>query len=192
MTSDPPAGTRSAREAYAWVWLPSAVEPVVAGLLERVGDVITFTYGRSYLAREDAVSLYEPELPLRPGRIEPLPGLSIASCLRDAGPDAWGQRVVLARRSGHLTAESDTGDLDRLTYLLESGSDRIGALDFQTSPADYVARTESAPPWRRCRERRPPWRRVARRPNRWPPLCCALRRWAARDPRCWCATASGT
>ena len=144
MTSEPPA-TSSPREAYAWVWLPAAVEPVVAGLLERVGDAITFTYGRSYLARDDAVSLYGPELPLRPGRIEPLPGLRMASCLRDAGPDAWGQRVILARRSGHLTAESDTGDLDQLTYLLESGSDRIGALDFQTSPTDYLARSEAAP-----------------------------------------------
>lgn len=31
-----------------------------------------------------------------------------------------------------------------LTYLLESGSDRIGALDFQASATDYVARTASA------------------------------------------------
>jgi serine/threonine-protein kinase HipA len=31
--------------------------------------------------------------------------------------------------------------LDELTYLLESGSDRIGALDFQLSAVDYVPRT---------------------------------------------------
>ena len=30
--------------------------------------------------------------------------------------------------------------LDELTYLLESGSDRIGALDFQRSATEYVAR----------------------------------------------------
>jgi serine/threonine-protein kinase HipA len=37
-------------------------------------------------------------------------------------------------------------DLDELTYLLESGSDRIGALDFQASATAYVARVgQSAP-----------------------------------------------
>lgn len=34
----------------------------------------------------------------------------------------------------------DPANLDELTYLLESGSDRIGALDFQLSPTEYVAR----------------------------------------------------
>lgn len=36
----------------------------------------------------------------------------------------------------------DTGDLDELNYMLMSGSDRIGALDFQTSPRDYVPRLQ--------------------------------------------------
>ncbi|SDQ78229.1 type II toxin-antitoxin system HipA family toxin [Quadrisphaera sp. DSM 44207] len=133
------------RRAYVWVWLPGASTPVVAGVLEPVGGVVTFTYGRSYLARDEAIPLYEPELPLRPGRIEPGPGLHIASCIRDAGPDAWGQRVVLARHVGGTTAGRDTAELDPLTYLLESGSDRIGALDFQASPTEYVPRVETAP-----------------------------------------------
>jgi serine/threonine-protein kinase HipA len=34
----------------------------------------------------------------------------------------------------------DTAELDELTYLLESGSDRIGALDFQHSATEYIAR----------------------------------------------------
>ena len=46
--------------------------------------------------------------------------------------------------SATSTPRSDTGDLTLLTYLLESGSDRIGALDFQHSATDYVARTSSA------------------------------------------------
>lgn len=140
MTSD-----ETVREAYVWVWLPGDTAPVVAGLLEaQPGDLVSFTYGRSYLARDDAIPLYEPELPLRPGRLEPGQGLRIASCIRDAGPDAWGQRVILARRAGHLDLAHDTGELDQLTYLLESGSDRIGALDFQPSPADYQPRGEVA------------------------------------------------
>ena len=135
----------SPREAYVWVWLPGASDPVVAGRLEVSGGVVSFNYGRSYLARADAVALYEPELPLRAGRIDPPAGMSIASCLRDAGPDAWGQRVILARRSGgHLDAHADTGSLGQLTYLLESGSDRVGALDFQASATEYTPRLETA------------------------------------------------
>jgi serine/threonine-protein kinase HipA len=131
--------------AYVWVWLPGATNPVVAGRLDAVrGGYFTFTYGRSYLARDEAISLYEPELPLRRGPIEPPPGLRMASAIRDAGPDAWGQRVILARRVGHLDAESDTGSVDELTYLLESGSDRVGALDFQASATDYLPRHEQA------------------------------------------------
>jgi serine/threonine-protein kinase HipA len=138
MTSDP-------TQAFAWVWLPGAADPVVAGRLETIGDIAYFTYGRSYLARPDAIPLYAPELPLIPGRIRPPDGLTVAGCIRDAGPDAWGQRVILAERIGRLTADSDTGDLGLLTYLLGSGSDRVGALDFQTSATAYEARTSGAP-----------------------------------------------
>lgn len=37
-------------------------------------------------------------------------------------------------------------ELDELTYLLESGSERIGALDFQTSATVYAPRVNRAPP----------------------------------------------
>jgi serine/threonine-protein kinase HipA len=98
----------------------------------------------SYLTRTSAVPLYLPELPLQSGRVRPLPGLQVAGCIKDAGPDAWGQRVILARHAGRLTRDSDTDELGLLTYLLESGSDRIGALDFQTSAETYVPRSSSA------------------------------------------------
>ena len=44
--------------AYAWIWLPRATEPVPAGRLDRDGDILLFTYGRSYLERSDAIALY--------------------------------------------------------------------------------------------------------------------------------------
>jgi serine/threonine-protein kinase HipA len=128
--------------AYVWVWLPGATEPVVAGVLTRSGIAHTFTYGRSYRDRPEAIALYLPELPLQPGTISPPGLLPMASCLRDAGPDAWGQRVILARHLGRLDPSSDTGALAPLTYLLESGSDRIGGLDFQSSAQRYVPRGE--------------------------------------------------
>lgn len=66
----------AAEEAYVWIWLPDATEPVVAGLLTRTGSQLIFNYGRSYLARKDAISIYEPELPLRPGALPLKAGLA--------------------------------------------------------------------------------------------------------------------
>ena len=89
MTSD-----RSApREAFVWIWPPGATEPVVAGRLRAEGELFVFNYGRSWLARKDAVPIYAPELPLRAGAIPPEPPLVLANALRDASPDAWGRRV---------------------------------------------------------------------------------------------------
>ena len=132
-------------EAYVWVWLPNATEPVVAGLLTQQGPQLVFNYGRSYLARPDAISLYAPELPLQPGSLSLIPGLNMPSCLRDASPDAWGRRVLIHQKLGVKGTDAAQIELDELTYLLESGSDRIGALDFQTSPTQYVPRQTQQP-----------------------------------------------
>ena len=132
--------TSEQREAYVWVWLPGETQPVAAGRLAVSGGKLQFNYGQSYLQRSQAIALYDRELPLRAGRLPLLSGLSMPGCLRDASPDAWGRRVILNRMLGVRGAATDTTALDELTYLLESGSDRIGALDFQASPAEYVAR----------------------------------------------------
>lgn len=128
------------KEAYVWFWLPGATEPVVAGKLEADIGLVQFNYGKSYLERPNAIPIYEPELPLRPGVLPLLAGLEIPNCIRDAAPDAWGRRVIINRQLGKRGLNTDTADLDELTYLLESGSDRIGALDFQRSPSEYVPR----------------------------------------------------
>lgn len=130
-------------EAFVWVWLPDAISPVVAGRLTAVGNQLHFNYGRSYLARNNAIALYDPELPLRSGVLPLTPGLMMPNCIRDAAPDAWGRRVIINRKFGKSGKDVDTGDIAELTYLLESGSDRIGALDFQLSAETYVAREAS-------------------------------------------------
>jgi serine/threonine-protein kinase HipA len=135
MTSEP-----GDSEAFVWAWLPHETEPVVAGRLAAAGDELVFNYAQSYLARKNAISLYEPELPLRRGVLPLLNGLHMPSCIRDAAPDAWGRRVILNRKLGMRGRDADPGELDELTYLLDSGSDRIGAMDFQRSPTAYVAR----------------------------------------------------
>jgi serine/threonine-protein kinase HipA len=138
MTSELSRG--APRETYAWVWLPDQPNPVVAGRLAPTPQGLQFNYGRSYLARADRIALYLPELPLEPGMQPLLPGLSMPGCLRDAAPDAWGRRVIVDRLLGSRGRDADTAILDELTYLLQSGSDRIGALDFQASATEYQPR----------------------------------------------------
>ena len=142
MTSE--LGQTPSREAYVWTWLPGQAEPVVAGRLAPTPQGLQFNYGRSYLARDDKLPLYLPELPLHAGLL-PLPaGLAMPGCLRDAAPDAWGRRVILNQLLGRAGRDADTAVLDELSYLLRSGSDRVGALDFQASATHYLAREGGA------------------------------------------------
>ena len=141
MTSRKP----SIREAYVWIWLPGKTEPVVCGKLEAEKNEIFFNYGKSYLNRrrnpdQNVISIFDEELPLKEGIIPPRSGLMMPSCIRDGSPDAWGRRVILNRKMGLNGNNYDTNQLDEVTYLLESGSDRIGALDFQASPREYIPR----------------------------------------------------
>jgi len=137
--------SKTEKEAFVWIWLPGETEPVVAGRLEADNDNVLFNYGKSYLDRigdsKPTIAIYEPELPLKAG-VLPLPeGLTMPGCIRDAAPDAWGRRVIINKKLGLKGAGTDTAELDELTYLLESGSGRIGALDFQCSTTEYVPRT---------------------------------------------------
>jgi serine/threonine-protein kinase HipA len=135
MTSDP---FRS-RRVFVWTWLPGEPTPIVAGAVDRVGvERLDFTYARSYLDLPQAISLYTPELPLRRGAQEPLDGLTVAACLKDATPDSWGERVIGNRLS------SGDAELSIETYMLESGSNRLGAIDFQESPEEYRPRLDTA------------------------------------------------
>lgn len=127
MTSEPTT-------AFVWTWMPDSLDPVVCGRLDDDAGRITFTYARSYRERDDAIALYAPELPLEPGNHTAASGRRLPLCIDDAMPDTWGRRLV-----NHRLGEP-TGDLGELTYLLESGSDRIGALDFQASSDTYVPR----------------------------------------------------
>ena len=136
--------SKAPEEAFVWAFLPDRTEPVVAGRIERDGTRYVFNYGRSYLKRKEAIPLYEPELPLQLGAMPPLNGLSIAGCLRDGAPDAWGRRVIINRMFGKKVDDVDVDALDEITYLLESGSDRIGALDFQASGTRYEPRLGGA------------------------------------------------
>jgi len=129
------SANKKTEEAYVWVWLPDALEPVVAGRLAPGDGGLQFNYAKSYLERKDAIALYEPELPLRVGALPLLQSLTMPGCIRDASPDAWGRRVIINQMLGRRGRAVDTSELDEITYLLKSGSNRIGALDEFRLPA---------------------------------------------------------
>ena len=129
----------TSEQAYVWVWLPGATDPVVAGRIDAIdGTELQFTYGQSYLARPDAVPLQPTGLALGVGTQRPPVGFDAHGVIRDGAPDSWGMQVLLRRIVG--TSAQDTNELPLLTYLLHSGSNRIGALDFQVSASEYVSR----------------------------------------------------
>ncbi|KJK21450.1 phosphatidylinositol kinase [Burkholderiaceae bacterium 16] len=107
---------------------------VPAGLLDREKaaagqQTVSFAYGTRYVKRPEAFEVDSRALSLarareNPGtRWYPLPDIGEFGGIRDAAPDAWGRRVIEAR----LNAAPNS--LDEFTYLLEAGSDRVGALD---------------------------------------------------------------
>ena len=69
---------------------------------------------------------------------EPLDGLTVAACLKDATPDSWGERVI-----GNRLGSGDQ-ELSIETYMLGSGSNRLGAIDFQESAEEYLPRLDTA------------------------------------------------
>ena len=116
-------------EVFVHLMLPETTEFVAAGRFVLATDrngvpFGRFVYGRTYLARGDAVPIDPIELPLsdRTYQTERLKGMFGA--LRDAGPDYWGRRVA-----EKYAATEELGELD---YLLHSPDDRAGALGFGT------------------------------------------------------------
>ncbi|MGM9479577.1 type II toxin-antitoxin system HipA family toxin [Roseateles sp. NT4] len=81
-----------------------------------------FVYGRSYLARPDAVPLDPVELKLAPRTYSTAALGGMFGAIRDASPDYWGRRLI----ERHLGQTS----LGELQYLLHSPDDRAGALGF--------------------------------------------------------------
>jgi serine/threonine-protein kinase HipA len=116
---------------FVYIWLPGATDAVTAGRFEQDADgrgaalgspLGRFVYGKSYLARSNAVPLDPNELILAPRIFETTALNGMFGALRDAGPDHWG-RLIIER---HLAGSH----LSELTYLLESPDDRAGALGF--------------------------------------------------------------
>ena len=124
-----------ATECFVYMTLPGETDAVTAGRFELATSrqgVVTgrFVYGRSYLARPNAVEIDPVELKLTSRTYETVLMKGVFGALRDAGPDYWGRRVI--------EKHSGLPELGEIDYLLHSPDDRAGALSFglnQTPPA---------------------------------------------------------
>jgi serine/threonine-protein kinase HipA len=125
----------SESECFVYITLPGETTPVTAGRFALAVDQRgvpegRFVYGRSYLARPNAVALDPVELKLAPRIYATASMGGVFGALRDASPDHWGRRLI----QRHL-GQAQPSEMD---YLLHSPDDRAGALGFglnQTPPA---------------------------------------------------------
>lgn len=114
-------------ECFVYITLPGQIEPITAGKFvltqNRQGISLgKFIYGKSYLARPDAVPFDPAELKLTEKTYETTALNGVFGAIRDAGPDYWGRRII-ERHAGKA-------QLEEMDYLLNSPDDRAGALGF--------------------------------------------------------------
>lgn len=126
-------------ELYVFAHLPAGFVP--AGVLELTESAegvaaSSFSYGVGYLARPNAFEVDPVSLSIsdkdqvRYKALYPANSLPLFGGIRDAAPDAWGRRVIEAKH--RVPANS----LPESIYLLEAGSDRVGALDVRSALGD--------------------------------------------------------
>ena len=119
----------SEREAYIHIQLSGTLETVTAALLrvQTLPDgtqIGRFRYGDRYLQRQEAVALDPFQLPLAKKVFEFTQLKGIPGAVRDAGPDAWGRRVIEHK------LERSAADLQEIDYLLHGPQDGAGYLSF--------------------------------------------------------------
>jgi serine/threonine-protein kinase HipA len=109
---------------YVYITLPGESDPVTAGrFVLDPGPIGRFVYGKSYLARQNAVAIDPVQLQLEAGKIFESAALKgNFGALRDASPDAWGRKMIERRLGNPNPTEID--------YMLNSPDDRAGALGF--------------------------------------------------------------
>lgn len=128
--------TPSRRSLYVFAHLDGEFIPAgKLDLIEQGNQLVasTFAYGQRYIERPNAVEIDPVGLSIRDksnmrGKLlVPPNGLVFFGGIRDATPDAWGRRVIESRH------QVPANSLPESTYLIEAGSERVGALDVRES-----------------------------------------------------------
>jgi serine/threonine-protein kinase HipA len=120
------------RKLTVFIYLPNETEPVPAGIFSHDAEegVGSFSYGRRYLERNNALPVDPVALPIGPTPREVITNGGIYGAFRDASPDYWGRLIIATE------ARVPPEALSELDYLLASNATRVGNLDFRLSPDD--------------------------------------------------------
>ncbi len=110
---------------WVWIYLPANTNPVLCGRFVHeataAGKAVgSFVYGKSYLGRTDALPIDPILLPLEETKFQTTALSGWFSALLDAGPDAWGKRII----------DKAIGPQDQRGYLLNAMGQAVGALSF--------------------------------------------------------------
>ena len=118
--------TSEERFSKVYVWTQIDGEPVIVGAFEPGDRLGTFYYADSYVERPDAYPLDPVNLPLVAKKdFHTQSNGGIFGVLLDAGPDSWGQRVLLSY--------SPSKPRTALEFLLAGNGEGVGSLLFSLS-----------------------------------------------------------
>lgn len=130
MTSDRNLYARPPNDVFVFAHVADehGADFVPAGSLEGANTTQpVFVYGKRYVQRPYAVEVDPVALPLKDeeggAKRFAVAGLTEFGGIRDAAPDSWGRRVIENK------LKVAVNKLPEVAYLLEAGSDRVGALD---------------------------------------------------------------
>lgn len=117
-------------------YVPSAGESLVR---------YRFGYAQSYRQNPASIPL-GPGLPFTDTSVNDWGNEEMPAELQDAMPDGWGRRAIMSQYSDAAgeDLQDDVVVADPALFMLESSSDRFGAIDFQSSPDHYSPREYSA------------------------------------------------
>ncbi len=120
------------RKLTVFIYLPNKSVAVPAGIFTHDDDsgIGSFSYGRKYIERPNAIPVDFVALPLgAPSREVTING-GIYGAFRDGSPDYWGRLVIAAE------AKVPPETLTVIEFLVASNATRTGNLDFRQSPDD--------------------------------------------------------
>ena len=120
------------RRITVFIYLPNETVAVPAGIFSHDADagIGSFSYGRRYMERVNALPVDSIALPIGPSPREVITNSGIYGAFRDSSPDYWGRLIIATEARVPPEAISEIG------YLLASNATRVGNLDFRLSPDD--------------------------------------------------------
>lgn len=113
------------------IWLPGEVQPVLAGQVTFNREGAFFSYDQRYLDHADPVSIYGLDLSADLRKFQVSDNHGLVGALRDALPDLWGRRAIVASFRSRDHDPFRDGEIDDVTVMMNGGPDRIGAMDFR-------------------------------------------------------------